>query len=150
MRALLRPCLVLVPVLLLAGCASTPQSRAARNPESFDRLPPAVQERVLAGRIALGDDEETVLLALGVPSRRVDRMDAAGRSEVWIYDRPGPEVGLGFGWFGGGRHTHYGTHVETTLPPRRWGEWRRIEFEGGRVVRIDSDRGDRPRRGRRY
>ncbi len=150
MHALLRPLLALVAALLLAGCVSTPQSRAARNPESFDRLPPAVQERVLEGRIALGDDEETVLLALGVPARRVERTDAGGRSEVWIYERSGPDIGFGFGFGSWGRHSHYGTHLETTLPPRSRRESNRVEFEAGKVVRIDSERGDRPRRGRRH
>lgn len=150
MRSLLRPLLALSAVLLLAGCVSTPQSRAARNPESFDRLPPAVQERVLEGRIELGDDEETVLLALGVPTRRVERTDAGGLSEVWIYERSSPEFSFGFGVGNWGRHAHYGTHIETSLPPRRGGAWMRVEFEAGKVARIDSDRGDRPRRGRRY
>jgi hypothetical protein len=150
MRAFSRPLLAILPVLLLAGCVSTPESRAARNPGSFDRLPSAVQERVLEGRIALGDDEETVLLALGVPTRRVERTDAGGLSETWIYARSGPEFGFGFGVGSWGRHSRYGTHIETSLPPRRGGEWQRVEFEAGKVVRIDSDRGDRPRRGRRY
>ncbi len=150
MRALLRPSLVLLPVLLLAGCVSTPQSRAARNPESFDRLPAAVQERVLAGRVALGDDEETVLLALGVPSRRLERLETGRRTEIWLYERSAPDVDLGFGWSRWGRHGHADTYFETSLPAGRRVAWSRVEFEEGKVVRIDSSRGDRPRRYRRY
>lgn len=149
MRTLVRPTLAILALLVLAGCASTPQSRAARHPESFNRLPPAVQERVLEGQIALGDDEETVLLALGVPSRRVERLAAKGRTEIWIYERPGLEAGFGFGLGHWGRHTRHGVHIETTLPPRRRELWCRVEFQDGRVMRIDSASGDRPRRGGR-
>ena len=145
-----RSALLLLALAVSVGCVSTPQSRAARNPASFDRLSPPVRERVLEGRIALGDDEETVLLAWGVPTRRAERLEAEGRVEVWLFERAVPEWRFGFGFAQWGRHADYGTHLEASLPPRRRDAWRRVEFRDGQVVRIDSARDDRPRRRGRW
>lgn len=150
MHLVFRSALLLLALAVSAGCVSTPQSRAARNPASFDRLSPPVRERVLEGRIALGDDEETVLLAWGVPTRRAERLEAEGRVEVWLFERAVPEWRFGFGFAQWGRHADYGTHLEASLPPRRRDAWRRVEFRDGQVVRIDSARDDRPRRRGRW
>ncbi len=122
----------------LAGCASTPESRIQRNPEAFAQLPTAVQERVRRGQIDLGDSESVVLLALGEPARRLERLDQrTGASEVWIYARQGPRFSfaLGVGSYGGHSATSVG--IGTSTGGYEDDEAMRVEFQQGRVVRVD-------------
>jgi hypothetical protein len=50
MRTQIRLLPVLVVIVLLAGCATTPADRIEREPAVFARLPAEMQERVRAGR----------------------------------------------------------------------------------------------------
>jgi hypothetical protein len=125
-------------VLLLAGCASTPEDRIARDPAAFAQLPAAVQERVRRGQIELGDDEKTVSLALGEPMRRAERTDAKdGKSEVWIYpkNRVRFSFGVGVGSYGSGGGVGLGMSSGQTVPDDE--EGLRVEFKDGRVVEIE-------------
>jgi hypothetical protein len=79
------PLLALLLALLLAGCASTPDSRIHRNPEIFDALPVAAQARIRGGQIDLGFSPEMVRLAFGEPHRVLTRTSPAGTSDVWLY-----------------------------------------------------------------
>lgn len=128
----------LAVILLLAGCASTPEDRIARDRAAFDALAPAVQERVRRGAVEVGDDEKTVLLALGEPARRVDRTDAqAGKTEVWIYVRSRVQISFGFGVgsYGSGGGASVGVSGGQWTP--RDDEALRVEFTDGRVVEIE-------------
>ena len=71
--------------LLLAGCATTPESRIHQNRELFDALPVAAQARIRGGQIDLGFSPDMVRLAFGDPHRVLVRRSRTGDSEVWLY-----------------------------------------------------------------
>ncbi|MBA4136708.1 MAG: hypothetical protein C0518_05265 [Opitutus sp.] len=129
-------------IVALAGCASTPESRIQRNPQSFAQLPADVQERVRRGQIDIGDTEEVVLLALGDPVRQVERVDQrTGATRVWIYARQAPRFSFGFGVGSYGRHSGGSLGVSTSTGGYQDDEAMRVEFQQGRVVRIDYRKG---------
>lgn len=141
----LRLCASLVTLLLLAGCASSsPDARIRRNPELFAQYPPAVQERIRAGQIDIGYTEDMVLMALGDPVRRVERMDHSGVTQVWIYSRQSssPQFSFGVGMGSFGRRSAVGTSVGMSTGGGYYDdEAMRVEFQQGRVVRVDYRRG---------
>lgn len=133
-------CLVLLGVL--AGCASTPESRIRRNPQFFAQLPPQIQERVRHGQIEIGDTEDVVRLALGEPARRVERVDQrSGLTQVWIFARQAPRFSFGVGVGSYGRHSGGSLGVSTSTGGYEDDEAMRVEFQQGRVVRIDYRKG---------
>ena len=135
--------LLLVPLALLAGCASTPEDRIAKNRGEFAQLPAEVQQAVRVGRVDVGFPESAVRLALGEPARRFERREASGVTEVWIYGRRGPTFGFGFGVSGGGRHSSVGVGIDATMPRHSSDddEAMRVEFQQGRVVKVEYRKG---------
>jgi uncharacterized protein YaeQ len=86
MRSLiLLTCLTAI-VLALSGC-NTLDQRIKERRGTFDSLDAATQERLRTGRVALGDSEDALYIALGHPDERRIRENAQGRSELWIYTR---------------------------------------------------------------
>lgn len=83
MPALRFACLAL-PLLLLAGCATT-ERRIQQNQELFDSLPVAHQARIRGGQVDLGFTPDMVRIALGEPQRKLRRHDAGGDAEIWLY-----------------------------------------------------------------
>lgn len=100
----------------LAGCSSV-DSRIAKYRDAFSSWPPAVQEKVAAGRIDLGFTMDQVRVALGEPYRVFTRTTADGVSEVWSYrdrkPRFGVGVGVGVGVFRGSRVSGGGVGIGT-------------------------------------
>lgn len=135
---------VVLPLLLVAlsGCGSTPATRIKENPEAFARLPAAVQERVRQGRVEVGDDPATVLLARGEPARRMERRDTeSGTTEIWIYTSRGPRLSFGVGLSAGNAGSALGVGVSSSTPRRREDdEVLRVEFRGGLVSRVEFNR----------
>src|SRR5690606_35869112 len=85
-------------VAALAGCAtSTVDSRIAERRELFDSFALDVREKIAAGRVDLGFTPEMVAMALGEPSRTVERRSLNERTEVWYYTRSQPRISFGFG-----------------------------------------------------
>ena len=82
--------------LIAAGC-STVDSRIAKNRAAFNTWPPAVQDKVVAGKIDLGFTAEQVRVSLGEPDRVWSRTTADGTSQVWSYRDRGPRFGFGVG-----------------------------------------------------
>lgn len=78
--------------LAIAGCASmTVDGRIEQNYDAFNRLSPAQQAEVRAGRVAVGMPETAVYMALGAPSARAERVTEQGGHELmWIYSRLAP------------------------------------------------------------
>ena len=72
-------------LLLLAGCASTPEKRIQQNQTLFDTLPADAQIRIRGGQIDIGFSPDMVRLALGTPHRTLTRRSPAGESDVWLY-----------------------------------------------------------------
>jgi hypothetical protein len=79
--------LLLLGLLLAAGCVSTPARRIARNPGLFQNLPPEIQANVKQGRIEIGYTKDMVFLALGAPYRVYVRKTEAGESTIWTYSQ---------------------------------------------------------------
>ena len=81
-----RPVWTVLPVLLLlAGCATTPAQRIAKNQDVFDSFPVAAQARIRGGQIDLGFNPDMVRIALGEPDRKLIRRSAEGEAEIWLY-----------------------------------------------------------------
>jgi hypothetical protein len=88
----------------VAGCSSV-DSRIAKNRAEFSTWPPAVKEKVAAGKIDLGFTPEQVLVALGEPDRRFTRTTADGTTAIWSYRERAPQVSFGLGLGVGGRRS---------------------------------------------
>ena len=124
-------------VLLLTGC-STPRSRIQSRQSVFDAWPPAVQEKVRAGRIDLGFTPEMVEVALGAADRVGSRTTEKGTSVVWVYFDHRPKFSIGVGVGGSSGNTAYGTGV--VVGDNGWAdnEVLRVIFEGAKVAAIEA------------
>ncbi len=128
--------LVLFSLAILTAC-STPASRIESHQAEFAGYPPAIQEKIRAGRIDLGFTLEQVRLALGEPLRKVNRATEAGETEVWVYGDNGPHFSFGIGMAGGGGHTAVGGGVAMSSGGYAREERMRVEFKAGVVSAID-------------
>ncbi len=132
---------VLTAVLILAGCSSTPNQRIAQNEAAFAQFPPDVQQNLRAGRVDVGYTESMVLIALGEPAHRFERVDTTGRSDVWVYVRSAPRFSFGFGIGSYGRHSATSVGVSTSTGSYYDDEALRVELQQGRVTRIEFRKG---------
>ena len=80
---IIKGCALLL-VASLIGCA-TPKSRIQRNQELFDTFPPDIQEKIRAGEVDLGFDQDMVSIALGKPDREYTRRTQDGTVSIWSY-----------------------------------------------------------------
>jgi hypothetical protein len=137
MNTLLRCLMTATVLLLMAGCVST-ESRISRHQAAFDAWPAEVRDKVRAGRVDVGFNQEMVQVALGDADRKSARTTAAGTEEVWAYfdHRPKFSFGLGMGVAAGS--TAYGGGVVVGDSGFRDDEFLRVIFEGGRVVAIET------------
>lgn len=77
--------LLLATALLLAGCESI-STRARQHAATFNTLAPDVQQRLLAGEVALGDSPEMVEIAFGPPTDDRAILTTSGRvRRMWVY-----------------------------------------------------------------
>jgi hypothetical protein len=132
--------LLLLAGLFFAGCA-TPDSRIRQNPAAFDRATPAQQELIKQGKVDIGFNEELVELALGVPDRTRERIDASGREVIWSYvNYEGADGAILYrGWYhrgywGGPRYAYFADY-----PTRREREHFRVVFKDGKVIQIEQE-----------
>lgn len=132
--------LALLSGLFLAGC-STPETRIQKNPAAFDRATPAQQELIKQGKVDIGFDTELVELALGVPDRTRERVDANGKEIIWSYVNYEASNGtiLYRGWYhrgywAGPQYAYYADY-----PDRREREHFRIVFKNGKVTEIEQE-----------
>lgn len=134
------PLLALMVGIFFAGC-STPATRIKDNPAAFDRATPAQQELIKQGKVDIGFDTDLVELALGVPDRTRERIDANGKEVIWSYVNYETSEGviLYRGWyhrgFWGGPHYAY----FADYPSRREREHFRVVFRDGKVVQIEQE-----------
>ncbi|MDB6092944.1 MAG: hypothetical protein JWM32_506 [Verrucomicrobia bacterium] len=123
----------------VAGCAS-PSSRIEKKQSAFNTWPADVQEKVRAGKIEVGFNQEMVAVALGQPDRTATRTTAQGTAEVWIYFDRGPKFSIGLGVGSSSRHSAYGGGVVVGDNGFRDDEFMRVIFNAGRVVAIEMRR----------
>jgi hypothetical protein len=133
--------LLLASLSILAGCSSTPDQRIAENQAAFAQFSPEVQQNLRAGRVDIGYTEQMVLMALGEPAGRFERVDPTGRSEVWVYRKSAPRFSFGFGVGSYGRHSATSVGIGTSTGSYYDDEALRVELQQGRVTRIDYRKG---------
>jgi len=124
--------------LLLASCASTPQSRIQKNPEMFLSLPKKDQNLVKQGKIDRGMSEQAVFLAMGNPDRKISGNQGGQTYTRWDYSILIPvytdHFGAGFGCapgYYGHRYGFYGGYAPSvTYIPTRGSS---VYFKKGKV-----------------
>lgn len=127
--------------LLLAACATTPQSRIEKNPAAFAALSPEQQQKVQGGVVSVGFDAAAVELALGKPDRILERETAEGATQTWVYyaviaDRQHAGFcGASFPYYGYAYHC--GPVVVTAT---QYEERTRVIFKEGAVVSVERAR----------
>lgn len=97
--------------LLLANCASTPETRIAKNPQIYQSLDQKQQNLVSKGKIDLGLPRDGVFLAMGNPDNRITGNHKGKAYERWDYNKLIPVYTNHIGGYYGtgyyGRHRHY-------------------------------------------
>jgi len=128
----------LASAALIAGCASSPQARIDADRARYESYSLEARERINAGRIDLGFTPDMVRMALGEPSRVVERRAENETTEVWVYTRNRPRFGIGLGIGSWGGRTSVGTSVG--MSTGGWGpdEVLRVEFRDGVVTAVDE------------
>lgn len=140
MKTLLSFLTLMAGLVALAGCSS-PETRIAKQPELFNRLTPEQQQMIKEGRVGIGFDQDMVKLAIGEPDRMRERLDASGRSEVWIYTNYESPDGMILyrGWYHrgwGGPFYPYYLNVDS----RRERSRDEVVFRDGKVVSVEQER----------
>jgi hypothetical protein len=134
---------VITSVLLLAGCASTPQDRISKNRAIYESFPADVQRKISAGQVEMGFTPDMVALALGKPDQKLTRAEAGGETEVWVYEKHKPQfsfgVGMGSANYGSGGGVATGVGVSTSTPPSS--DYMRVAFRDGRVSSVERSVG---------
>lgn len=82
-RLLLAGCAALL-LLFAAGC-NTFKRRAEEKASVFRALDPATQARLEARQIEVGDTQDMVYIALGVPDEKREHITPEARTATWIY-----------------------------------------------------------------
>jgi hypothetical protein len=136
----------LLAAALLAGCDSI-DSRINRKSAVFTALPAADQARLRQGTIAVGDTTDMVYIAIGEPSRRIEKRTGTGTQFIWIY-RQYTESYEGSDFAGYRRRIYYDPRTRrhfVSLEPCYVDVYReeaedalRIVFEDGRVKVIEE------------
>jgi hypothetical protein len=139
-------CLTALGVLALAGCLTQQQLIERRIGEKagfFAALPAESQQRLRAGKLEAGDSQDAAWIVYGRPDRVFQKATAAATNEVWSYvtqeftagDEARPvshPIRTSRGWWS----------TDTLWAPSpsldRY-EYLRIEFEGGRVLSVQSE-----------
>lgn len=141
MRTILSSIAICV-VLLLAGCASTPQDRISQHRDAYSRFPSDVQRKISAGQVDVGFTPEMVEMALGKPGRVFSRSDVHGQSEVWVYFRQQPRFSFGIGVGTGSYHRRGGVATGVGVSTSTGGydddEAQRVIFQDGRVIGVET------------
>lgn len=137
MKLLLTLLLLLVATLGLTGCASKPADRIAADRATFESWPPAVQQQIAAGKVAVGFTEAQVRMAMGDPARMMTRTVEDGQRTIWEYaaSKPGFSLGLGVGSGGGGSSVGGGIGIGSGSRSELIS---RVEFADGVVESIEQ------------
>lgn len=132
---------------LFSGCLSQSElieKRIAKKSGFFTALPPEAQQRIRGGGLQAGDSRDAAWIVYGQPDRIYQKVTAAATNEVWAYvaqdapgfsDEPRPvyhPVHTSRGWL------FWNETFWAPSPDFDFYEYRRIEFEGGRVLAIES------------
>lgn len=93
----------------LVSCApTTPEYRISERPQVFEKLSAKEKDLVRNGEIAKGMEKDTVALAWGSPSNRLEGLKDGKMMERWDYEGSRPVVTNNF--FGGYRSGYLGSY----------------------------------------
>lgn len=139
MKTLCTYTLVLL-ALLLAGCASSSNSRISQNQAQFSSYTPGEQAMIKAGQVAVGFDQDMVRMALGDPSRETTIDTAGGKQIAWEYRQIKPSIGLSVGGGIGTGGSGVGIGTGVGVRPDRSRLLKRIVFDRhtGKVAKVES------------
>lgn len=135
---ILLSCVALAALFFVSCAPSTPQTRIAQRPETFQALSVKHQELVSQGEIAKGMPKDAVAIAWGSPDGRVEGLRDGKAMERWDYNGTRSVVTNDF--YGGYRSGYYGPYrysgagfgfgpQMTYIPYRKSSVW----FVGGKV-----------------
>jgi len=137
---------ILILAALMAGC-STFERRAEEKSATFNQLDDSTRQRLKDRDIAVGDTQDMVYIALGVPDEKRDRLTLNESETTWIYNAYWQEyqgqVLVGYRRHvvfepGSRRYRVYYTPVEQSLYAQREEERIRVTFIDGRVTSIEQ------------
>jgi hypothetical protein len=138
---ILKQCFIVIMLILLGGCAATVEDRIQSRQATFDAYPLEVQARLMKRQIRLGDDQDAVWIAFGSPTTQQYRIDAEGRTEIWIYKYLTNDPQL----VNGVRPVYHdvdgrlrGSYYIDDRPEYVWKESLRVEFKNGRVTAVEG------------
>lgn len=138
--------LALAGALVLAGC-STFEKRSEEKAAVFSTLDLATRERLKLRVINVGDTEDMVYIALGVPDEKRETLTKDGRATTWIYNAYWQEYrGQVFVGYrrqiiynpGSKSYQVYYEPIEQSVYENRVEERIRITFENGRVTVVEQ------------
>jgi hypothetical protein len=136
---------------VLAGC-NTFERRAEEKAAVFRALDPATQARLEARQIEVGDTQDMVYIALGVPDEKREHLTPSGRTATWVYSAYWQEYQgtrlVGFRRdvvYDPGSKSYRVLHTPDYQPvyAPRMEERVRITFQDGRVTVVEQAQPDR-------
>ncbi len=139
--------LILIMVaVLVAGC-STFERRAEEKSTTFNQLDETTRQRLKERDIAVGDTQDMVYIALGVPDEKRDRISLNESETTWTYNAYWQEyqgqVLVGYRRHvvfepGSRRYRVYYTPIEQSLYAQREEERIRVAFTNGLVSSVEQ------------
>ncbi len=138
--------LFLVVAAALAGC-STFERRAEEKSATFNQLDEATRQRLKERDITVGDTQDMVYIALGVPDEKRDRLSMDGSETTWVYNAYWQEYQgqalVGYRRHvvfdpGSRRYRVYYTPVSQSVYAEREEERIRVTFNNGKVSSIEQ------------
>ena len=138
--------LFLTVAVLLAGC-STFERRAGERSATFNQLDETTRQRLKDRDITVGDTQDMVYIALGVPDEKRDRISVDGSETTWIYNAYWQEYhGQALVGYrrqvifdpGSRRYRVYYTPVEQSVYAEREEERIRVTFTDGQVTTVEQ------------
>ncbi len=136
----------LLAVLFLAACSTPRERRIRQNAAVVNSLDQNTQVKISAGVIEVGFTEQMVMIALGQPDRKSEKVSESGKETTWTYldykdqaagssefgitHSPGvPATDTQRGTFG------HNNSTEVRESPTQSGERsKRVTFKGGKVI----------------
>ncbi len=141
-------------MLLATGC-STFEKRAEERSATFAGLDDATRARLQDKELHVGDNEDMVYIALGVPDEKRDTLTAGGRDTVWVYNAywseyQGTQI-MGYrrqvtGTPGTGSYRVYYEPIERDIYAQRAEERIRVTLRNGLVTVIEQVKGPKKRK----
>ncbi|HEY0968980.1 MAG TPA: membrane lipoprotein lipid attachment site-containing protein [Opitutaceae bacterium] len=138
--------LFLVVAAALAGC-STFERRAEEKSATFNQLDEATRQRLKDRDITVGDTQDMVYIALGVPDEKRDRLSLDGSETTWVYNAYWQEYQgqalVGYRRHvvfdpGSRRYRVYYTPVSQSVYAEREEERIRVTFNNGTVSSVEQ------------